>query len=236
MSLTLKLALAPVLVAQGLITRARTPRLPEADGPRQGRAGRGRGTPVRLLVLGDSSAAGVGVRHQDEALAAPLAAALAGRLRDRVEWELLAETGLSTAELLTRVQAREGLRADLAVVVSGVNDVTGQVASHRAVASREALANWLRNAAGVRHVAFTPVPPMQVFPALPQPLRWVAGADAARHNRALREWTRSREDVSCVDLKLSTHPEAVAADGFHPGPATYRRTAEAIADHLAPHA
>lgn len=234
MSLTVKLALAPVLVAQGLITRARTPRLPEADGPRQGQVGRG--APLALLVAGDSSAAGVGVAHQRDALALPLASALAAAAGRRVHWQLLAQTGLDSAQTLALLQARAGLAADLAVVVTGVNDVTGQVASTRAVAAREALANWLRNAAGVRHVVFTPVPPMQAFPALPQPLRWVAGADAARHNRALRDWAATRSDVSCVDLQLPAQGEAVAADGFHPGADTYRRSADGIARHLLAHA
>jgi hypothetical protein len=40
-SLTAKLLLSPVLVAQALTTRARLPRLPEAAGPRQGEVGRG---------------------------------------------------------------------------------------------------------------------------------------------------------------------------------------------------
>lgn len=231
MSLTLKLALAPVLVAQGLITRARTPRLPEAEGARSGAVGRG--APLRLLVAGDSSAAGVGVRHQRDALAQPLATALAGLVARRVHWQLLARTGLDTAQTLDWLRGEAALAADLAVIVTGVNDITSQVASTRAVAAREALANRLRNAVGVRHVVFTPVPPMQAFPALPQPLRWMAGADAARHNRALREWAATRRDVSCVELQLCAAGEAVAADGFHPGADTYRRSAEGLARHLA---
>ena len=95
------------------------------------------------------------------------------------------------------------------------------------------LANWLRNAAGVQHVAFTPLPPVHRFPGLPQPLRWVAGADARRHNQALRDWAASRADVSCVDIELPLQPSAMADDGFHPGEPVYRACAEAIARHLA---
>ena len=232
MSLTVKLALSPLLVAQGLLTRARLPRLPEAAGPRNGQVGRGPG--LRLLVAGDSSAAGVGVAMQQQALAAPLAALLAEALRVRVHWSLLAQTGLSTAQTLELLKRQpQPPLADLAVVVTGVNDVTGQVPSQRALAAREALANWLRNAAGVRHVAFTPLPPVHRFPGLPQPLRWVAGADARRHNRALREWAATRGDVSCVPLDLPLDAAGMAGDGFHPGAAVYRRCAEAIAGHLA---
>ena len=232
MSLTVKLALSPLLVAQGLLTRARLPRLPEAAGPRSGEVGRG--PALRLLVAGDSSAAGVGVALQQQALAAPLAALLAERRRVRVHWALLAQTGLSTAQTLELLKRQQPPPlADLAVVVTGVNDVTGQVPSQRALAAREALANWLRNAAGVRHVAFTPLPPVHRFPGLPQPLRWVAGADARRHNRALREWAATRGDVSCVPLDLPLDAAGMAGDGFHPGAAVYRRCAEAIAGHLA---
>lgn len=231
MSLAVKLALSPLLVAQGLYARACTPRLPEAAGARSGVVGEG--PPLRLLVAGDSSAAGVGVAHQRDALAEPLARSLARQSRVQVRWQLLAQTGLTTAALLDLLAAEAGLQADVAVIVTGVNDVTGQVASQRALAARVALANWLRNAAGVQHVAFAPLPPVHAFPALPQPLRWVAGADAQRHNAALREWAATREDVSCAELHLPLDTDAMAGDGFHPGAPAYRQMAQALADHLA---
>ena len=81
MSLTAKLMLSPVLVAQAIATRARLPRLPEPEGPRQGVAGAASlaraGKPLRLLIAGDSSAAGVGVAKQRDALAHRLATNLA---------------------------------------------------------------------------------------------------------------------------------------------------------------
>jgi lysophospholipase L1-like esterase len=231
MVLAVKLALAPLLLAQGVLTRARLPRLPEAEGPRQGRVGRGRA--LRLLVAGDSSAAGVGVAHQRDALAAPLAARLAERLGVAVHWRLLAHSGLDTAQTLALLQSQAGLRADLAVVVTGVNDVTGLVPVRRALAARQALADWLQGTAGARHVAFTPLPPVHAFPGLPQPLRWVAGVDARRHNAALRGWAAGRRDRSCVDMTLPLDPSAMAVDGFHPGARAYAWCAEAIARHLA---
>lgn len=231
MSLALKLALSPVLAVQAVRTRARTPRLPEAEGERSGEVGSG--PLLSLLVAGDSSAAGVGVRHQRDALAAPLAAHLARRSGRRVRWQLHATSGLSTAGLLASLRGQLLPHADLAVVVTGVNDVVEQVSSQRAVASREALANWLRNAGGVQHVAFAPVPPIHRFPALPQPLRGVAGIDARRHNRALAQWARTREDVSVVAMTMPLREGVMAEDGFHPGGPVYDYCARTIAIHLA---
>ncbi|MDH5338950.1 MAG: SGNH/GDSL hydrolase family protein [Rubrivivax sp.] len=233
MSLTLKLALAPVWVAQALRTRQRMPRLPEASGPRQGQVGKG--PPLRLLVAGDSSAAGVGVALQRQALAAPLAAYLAEAASARVHWRLVARSGVTTAQVLGLLQDEPHLHADIAVVVTGVNDVVDQVASHRAVAARDALANWLRNHAGVRHVVFAPLPPVHQFPGLPRPLRWVAGADARRHDRALATWAARRRDVSYVDIGLQLNPGVMAQDGFHPGAPIYRQCATMIARHIAEH-
>jgi lysophospholipase L1-like esterase len=193
-SLTLKLVLSPLLVAQAVRTRWRMPRLPEAEGERHGRVGSG---PVlRLLVAGDSSAAGVGVVHQRDALAGQLAARLAQACGATVDWALVAGSGLTTAQTLHRLQRETLPHFDVAVVVTGVNDVVDQVPSHHAVSSREALANWLRNSAGVHHVVFMPLPPVHHFPGLPQPLRWVAGSDARRHDQALARWAATRADVS----------------------------------------
>jgi hypothetical protein len=71
------LLLAPVLLRQGARVRERTPVLPEAAGDRSGRAGAAEGAPLRLLIVGESTAAGVGVAHQRDGIAARLAADIA---------------------------------------------------------------------------------------------------------------------------------------------------------------
>jgi lysophospholipase L1-like esterase len=231
MSLAAKLLLSPVLVAQALATRARLPRLPEAAGAREGEVGGG--PRLRVLILGDSSAAGVGVADQSLALAGQLTLALARQAKRRVVWRLVARSGISSAECLDLLSASAPWQADVAVVVLGVNDVVDQVPSRRAVAAREAIANRLRNAHGVAHVVFAPLPPVHQFPGLPQPLRWVAGADARRHDRAVVEWAATRGDVSHVPIELPLNAGVMAADGFHPGEVVYRVCGTALAEHIA---
>ena len=60
-------SVGPLMYIQGMIVRKYAAELPEAVGPRAGVIGQGK--PLRVLVLGDSSAAGVGVQTQDEAIA-----------------------------------------------------------------------------------------------------------------------------------------------------------------------
>lgn len=87
MSLTslLSWALFPLYAVEGIRTRLRTPRLRPGTGPYQGRF-EGGGTPVRLLVIGDSSVAGVGIGSLENGLAYQLASMLAGRTGRTVEW------------------------------------------------------------------------------------------------------------------------------------------------------
>ncbi len=231
MSLTVKALLAPVLVAQAVVTRRRLPKLPEAEGHRHGVVGQG--PRLRLLITGDSSAAGVGVVTQREALAGQLTARLAERCGAQVAWRLLARSGLNTAQTLELVRREAHEDFDLAVVVTGVNDVVDQVPSHHAVSAREAIANHLRNARAVQHVVFAPLPPLHHFPGLPQPLRWVSGTDAKRHNAALQRWAATRGDVSLVDMQMPLNRGVMAADGFHPGEPVYRYCASVIAEHVA---
>ncbi len=233
MSLALKLVLTPVLLAQAALTRRRLPKLPEAEGARHGEIGEG--PPLRLLITGDSSAAGVGVVTQREALAGQLSQRVADACGARVAWRLLARTGLNTAQTLELLRREAPPGADIAVVVTGVNDIIDQVPSHHAISAREAIANHLRNAQGVRHVVFAPLPPVDELPGLPQPLRWVAGTDARRHNVALARWAATRSDVSRVSIDIALNRGVLAADGFHPGEPVYRYCASVIAEHIAAH-
>jgi lysophospholipase L1-like esterase len=232
-SLSAKILLSPLLLAQALRTRRRMPRLPEAAGERQGSVGSG--LLLRLLVAGDSSAAGVGVGSQHDALAGQLARMLARACGARVEWRLAARTGLNSARTLHFLQREALPNFDIAVLMTGVNDVIEQVPSHHAVRAREALANHLRNALGVAHVVFAPLPPLHLLPGLPQPLRWISGADAQRHDRALARWVATRADVSHPAIELPLNRGVLAGDGFHPGEPVYRQCAHAIAQHIAQH-
>ncbi len=232
MSLALKLALSPLLVVQAVATRRRAPVLPEAAGPREGRLG-GRGSALRLLIAGDSSAAGVGVAQQDQSVAGYLTRALHPLVGRPVHWVLRARSGLTTKQVHELLQKERPAAAHIAVVITGVNDVIEQLPSHRAIAHRAALADWLLAEHLAAHVVFAPLPPIHHFPLLPQPLRRVMGDDALRHNAALAAWALTRQDVSCVSIPLTLGADTMASDGFHPGEPVYRVCGEALARFVA---
>ena len=206
----------------------RTPRLPEAAGPRAGRAGAGR--PLRLLIAGDSSAAGVGVSDQGAALSGQLAAALADDFA--IEWRLIARSGATTAAVLKRLQAEipDGTGFDAAVLALGVNDVIRQVTLDHWLESQRALHALLTGALGVNRVYASGVPPMGRFPALPATLAALLGARAAHFDAALADLSTQlpghRHLPFAPELLDST---IMASDGFHPGAPAYTHWARTLA-------
>jgi len=228
-----RFALFPLLYAQAQGVRAGVVPLPEPVGRRAGREGSGKAK-LGLLVIGDSSAVGVGAPHQDEALARPLARNLAQQLGRTVRWQLLAQTGLTSEATLAYLQSRRVPRADVAVVILGVNDITQQVPVAEALAYRGKIAVWLSAHAGVAHVLFPALPEMELFPSLPQPLAWWAGQMSRRNNRAQARWAGgwplARPRVAHVATDGVLQADLMATDGFHPGPGLYARVAEHLAD------
>ena len=234
-NVALKIVLAPVLVVQAVATRKRAPSLPEAEGAREGRVGAGdggRNGAFRLLIAGDSSAAGVGVARQEQALSGYLSRALQRLLARPVQWSLHAKSGFTTQQVFQLLREQKLPAADVAVVVTGVNDVIEQVSLRRVLAQRAAMADWLLAEHGVAHVVFAPLPPVEHFPLLPSPLRNVMGADAHRHDTAVARWAATRSDVSHAVIDVELGPESMAADGFHPGEPVYRTCGEALAAHI----
>jgi lysophospholipase L1-like esterase len=223
-----KLALGPVLLPQARWLKRTAVRLPEPQGPREGQVGLG-DKAVRLLVLGDSSAAGVGVAQQSQALALPLAQALAERLGGAVAWQLVARSGVNTAEARDMLANARLNRADVVVSVLGVNDVSSQVTARRFTEQTQLLWDEVRLRTGARWAVVCGLPPMHMLSAVPHPLRWYLGRYAEMLDGAIAEWAH-RERLGFCGLRWASDPADLAADGFHPGPGLYPQWARRLAD------
>jgi len=238
------LTLGPWLLSQGRRVRRMTPVLPEPPGPRSGRvelppplspsplyplnqlgqtlAG------LRVLITGDSAAAGVGAPHQDQALAGQLPPRLAQSFACPVEWWLVARTGLTVESLCGLLAQQDPPEpVDIVLVSIGVNEVTAGTGVSAWRSKLDGLHELLTGRLGARCVLYSGIPPMHRFPALPQPLRWFLGRRASRLDWALAEWVTRVPRAYRVQLP-DLPDEAIAADGFHPGVQAYRAWAEVV--------
>ncbi|MBT8446804.1 MAG: SGNH/GDSL hydrolase family protein, partial [Gammaproteobacteria bacterium] len=223
------LPLAPLLMLQGRRVRASLLQLPEADGPRRGVSGSG--PPLKLMIVGDSSAAGVGAAHQDEALLGRTVAALAQRYE--VDYRLVATSGARTELILRRLTRMPSTPVDVVVTVLGVNDVTAGTGTRRWRKLQRAVIDALVLRHDVGQVIVCGLPPMWGFPALPQPLRWYLGARAGALNAAARKVAAGR-GADFLPLDFCLDDTLMAGDGFHPGPAIYAEWGKRLAAMITP--
>ncbi|KVR63456.1 lysophospholipase [Burkholderia ubonensis] len=229
-----KYALGPIMLAQARWLRRTALRLPEANGPRRGSEGADDGStaPLRILVVGDSSAAGVGVDEQEHALAQPVARLLARATGRRVEWQLIAKSGVNTDEALKLLMRSKIGPADYLVTALGTNDVTSQRKPGQFIRDYIALADHLGLRTGAAGIVVTGLPPLRILPAAPHPLRWYLGRYAIRLDRALRRWVDLHPARRYVSLEWAANPAEMAIDRYHPGPNQYRRWAELVTDKI----
>jgi lysophospholipase L1-like esterase len=235
-----KLALLPLLIAQGKRVRATALKLPEAAGERHGVTGGGR-VALRVLIVGDSSAAGVGVGTQDEAFAGQLAQALAERTGAAVGWQLVATSGHTARDAARALAAATLAPADLLVTAVGVNDVVSQTRPAQFLRDLDEIHALAVTRAQVTHSWHCGLPPMGIFPLLPQPLRWILGRDAAHLDNALVNHLKGQAGRLHLPLpeaprlpgKDDATPEGwMARDGFHPGLLGYRQWGRQVAEAL----
>ncbi|WP_284089064.1 SGNH/GDSL hydrolase family protein [Acinetobacter pittii] len=214
------LALLPVLFVQGTKVRKNTPRLLEASGERQGIVGNGR--PLSLLILGDSAAAGVGVETQKDALSG----AIISELQDQysIRWKLHAKTGDTTKQVFQAVQHLEQQNYDVVVTSIGVNDVTKLTSASSWIKQQKQLFQYIQARFQPKLIIVSGVPPMQHFPALPNPLAWLFGKYAEQMNQTLDKWLQSQNQFRFVQYDIG-HFQAMnlpmASDGFHPSKEIY---------------
>jgi lysophospholipase L1-like esterase len=229
------MALSPVLVRQARRVRQRTPRLPEASGERAGIEFTADATDLlRLLVVGESTAAGVGVTDLRDALPRQLAVALAARRQCNVAWSMSARTGATASFAARELAPAAPMGQDIAVLMLGVNDALKFTSRRTWCANIDQLIDELaKHVQSGGQVLLVGLPDLGRFGTFPQPLRAMLGWHARALDRDLKKIAKRSAGVLYMAMPPASWPELFAEDRFHPNAAAYRVLAAYFADALA---
>jgi lysophospholipase L1-like esterase len=224
---------AAVLAGQAIAARTRRYAKPDMRLAIRSSTGSTGASPLRLTLLGDSTALGVGVDRVADTVGGQIAALLAEAPQARrVELSNVAVSGSRSSDLGTQVaRALVGTRPDVAVILIGGNDVTrlgrtADAAGHLGTAVRR-----LRGA-GVAVIVGT-CPDLGAAWAFAPPLRQLVGWRGRLLARAQAEATKSTGGIA-VDLARQTgtvfraDAGTYCHDGYHPSADGYRVWAQAL--------
>ncbi|MEU6374162.1 SGNH/GDSL hydrolase family protein [Streptomyces sp. NPDC046909] len=191
--------------------------------------------PLRLTMLGDSTAAGQGVRRSAQTPGALLASGLAAVAERPVDLRNVAQPGACSDDLdrqVALVLADPGRLPDVCVIMIGANDVTHRMPATRSVRHLAAAVRRLRTA-GAEVVVGT-CPDLGTVEQVQQPLRWLARRASRQLAAAQTIGTveQGGRTVSLGDLlgpEFAANPrELFGPDNYHPSAEGYATAAMAV--------
>ncbi|WP_035846826.1 SGNH/GDSL hydrolase family protein [Kitasatospora azatica] len=191
--------------------------------------------PLVLTFLGDSTAAGLGVRRARETPGALLAAGLASVAERRVRLVNVAVSGARSNDLARQVRLALASRPDIAVIMIGANDVTRHTPPTQAVRLLGEAVRDLRTL-GCQVVVGT-CPDLGTIKPVRPPLRWIARRvsrqlAAAQTIAVVEAGGRTVSLGSLLGPEFAARPEMFASDRFHPSAQGYATAAMAVLPSL----
>jgi lysophospholipase L1-like esterase len=191
--------------------------------------------PYRMLVLGDSGAAGLGADAPQDTVAVRVAQGLSAATGRPVELRNLAVVGAQTSHVPAQVVAGYeafGRRPDVVLLLIGANDVTHRVRPQTSVRElREVVSGLVADGCDV---VVGCCPDLGTVEPLPNPLR-VIGRRLSRTLAAAQALVTQEAGGHPVELGSILGPEFAAQPGeyfsedrFHPSSLGYRRLAEVL--------
>lgn len=189
--------------------------------------GRGRpGPAIKIVLLGDSSAAGYGVERVEETPGALLASGAAERADRRVYLRAFAQVGARSSDLGGQLDRALPIEPDVAVILIGANDVTHRVRPAASVGDLAEAVRRLRDA-GVAVVVGT-CPDLGTVKPIPPPLKqvartWSRRVAAAQTIAVLEGGGRTVSLGSVLGPEFAAAPALMfGPDRFHPSAAGYQ--------------
>jgi len=220
---------APVLVVQAKTLRRTALILPEAALPWSGTIPGP--DPLKLLVLGDSTAAGVGAETQSDALPGNLGRELADRWSRGVEWTAIGRSGATSRDIIRDfLDTATAQPYDFVFLSIGANDALGLRSRSAFARDVRRILAALRAASPDAPILMSSLPVFKRFELLPNPLR----RNLYLHSSSLESAARTIVDGQ-PGMSMSPAPPPYtegffATDLFHPSPSGYRDWAKFAID------
>lgn len=206
----------PFCFWQGLLVRSNGVSLLPPSGPSQMLIGEERkGTPYRLLVVGDSSVSGIGATDLEESLAVQMAGQLSARLNRPIDLRIAGNASATSENLRDHVVRHLPRDAfDLVFLVIGMNDAKNFHSAKRFVQGFGGLIYALNTRFPSALIAHWPISPMTIFPVLPQPLKTCLSLRSDILD-ALAACLSAGRGVERFERQMTLPDTSFAGDGFH---------------------
>ncbi len=224
--------LLPVAITLGLRLRANTPRQLPPPGSRLGHVGKSGHPAYSILVLGDSSAAGVGADEVGGSLAPQLAHILHRETGEPVSWRIADANSAISEEVRDHVVPNLEPAAYTHIILCvGTNDTKNYLTARRFKKGFGGLLYALHAKWPDIPVIWTPMLDMTTVPGLPPLLGRILQMRAEIINRRGRQLCRERHAIVAPALE-ATDPAGFSVDGFHASAAGYHYWASLLAQTI----
>lgn len=211
---------APFLYLQGQYIRRKIGRLPDAGGETRGRFERGAES-VSLLVLGESTAAGIGARTHETALGGQFARFLGEKIGKSVDWQVVGRSGITVRETIHELVPKIPEKNFDYILLALCGNEVLKLRSPRAFRrDMRKLIGLLRERHPGATFFLTNAPAVRLSPVLPFPIKFVLGHLSAMHDANAREFTAEIPQVLYFHQPSSV-PADFWADGIHPSEKGY---------------
>ena len=218
---------APFLYLQGQYTRRKIGVLPGADGDTTGVTGNG-DEPARLLVIGESTVAGLGARTHEFALTGQFAQRLSTQIRRNVRWTVIGKNGVTARQTIDElVPLIPDEQFDYILLGLGGNDVLKLSSPRKWRRDMTELVEIMREKNRSAAIFVTNCPMIKLSPALPQPIKFILWRLSRLHDANIREFSANMDRVFYYHQPNAV-TEGFFADGINTSEKGYADWSEAM--------
>jgi len=223
--------------------RKKVPILPEAMNP-EGIVAQNSNKTLKIVTIGESTVAGVGVKTHQEGFTGTFAKELASKLNTNIQWKVYAKSGYTAQQVYNRLLPKIiEKNIDLIVVGLGGNDAFTLNTPSKWKKNVQHLIEQLKKKYPDTPIAFTNMPPIKEFPAFTRLIKLTIGNLVEILGDELKTLIKNQEnvyysnDIITIEtwtkkLDLNNHPSEFFSDGVHPSKLTYQAWAKDFSNFI----